>query len=181
MPLNKDVLLAEYQAAHDSFHHFDSFRWQSGSLLIAGSLVIWGFLFSNASVKPGAISITSIFISLIISAWLFYANHYRQLYMAKQFRIHQIEKELGMDLNVGHGLLGITTGKIKIHGSKGHNIDAFVFVIISLFGPVVAVFIHGFYLKLCAPIIVIIPVLKRIYDLEEMMLKSIKERVEKEM
>ena len=149
------ILLAEYQAAHNSFHHYDNFRWQSGSMLIASSLVIWGFLISN-SVGVKSIGITSIFITLILSAWIFYAHHYRQLYMSKLYRIHEIEKELSMALNIRHGFLGITEKHYYIFGPKGHNIDRFIFVIISLFGPILTLFEKGFSFWLCASLPVVL-------------------------
>lgn len=40
-----DKKIAEYQATQDCYLHYDSFRWQSGSLIVAGVFVFWGFIF----------------------------------------------------------------------------------------------------------------------------------------
>ena len=134
---DQNVLLSEYQAAVAGFHHYDSFRWQAGSLIIAGSLVVWGLLLSDSS-TPKAIGITSIFITSLLSAWIFFAHHYRQLYMTKAHRIHEIEKALGMKLNIRLGFLGEGDIKYPIHGFKGHNLDIFIYIVISIFGPVLS-------------------------------------------
>jgi 4-amino-4-deoxy-L-arabinose transferase-like glycosyltransferase len=130
------ILLAEYDNAHSTFQHYDSFRWQSGSILIAAAVVLWGLLFSrNTAPSVLEVSIAGVFVSLMLSCWLLYAFHYRQLYMTKMYRIHQIERRLGMNLNSQLGFLGHRKSDLRIYGPKGHNIDIAVFVLTSLFGP----------------------------------------------
>ncbi len=129
-----DIFLSEYENAHNSFHHYDSFRWQSGSILIAAAVVLWGLLFSRD--RPPTldqVGITSAFVSLIMSCWLLYAHHYRQLYLTKLLRIHEIEKQLKMKLNSRLGFLG-SDSKIKLLGLKGHKLDVLVYVFVSNFG-----------------------------------------------
>ncbi len=132
---DNQILLAEYENAHTTFQHYDSFRWQSGAILIAAAVVLWGLLFSR-STAPSVleVSIAGVFVSSILSCWLLYAFHYRQLYMAKMYRIHQIERLLGMKLNSQLGFLGHPKSDIRFYGPKGHIIDIAVFVLTSLFG-----------------------------------------------
>jgi len=132
-----DNLHFEYQAAHDSFHHYDGFKWQSGTMLIASSTVLWGLLFSrDAPPSATQVACASIFISLLLSMWLLYAHHYRQLYMSKLHRIHLIELELKMKLNAPLGFIGVTDRTRNLYGPKGHNIDIFVCMLITIFGPI---------------------------------------------
>jgi hypothetical protein len=147
-PESTDAMLAEYQAAHNSFHHYDSFRWQSGSLLIAGSLVLWGFVITKQA-TPMVIGVTSFFVTLLLSIWTLFAHHYRQLYMAKLHRIQEIEMLLQMHVNRRLGFLGQREVIYKIYGPKGHNLDLMIFVAISFFGPVLAMLTVGFAWPLC--------------------------------
>jgi hypothetical protein len=155
---DKQILLAEFNAAHDSFHHYDSFRWQSGSMLIAGSLVLWGFVLAGGKPAPATIGITGFFISTLLAAWVLYAHHYRQLYMMKLYRIHQIENQLHMNLNRPIGFLGHGDVYLHTYGPKGHNLDFFVYIIVSLFGPAFAYLRSGFSPWYLAPLLVIVPV-----------------------
>jgi len=148
MQQHSDHLLAEYQAAHASFHHYDTFRWQSGAALLAACMVVWGLLITTNKGSE-LIGLTSLLMALLLSAWLLYAHHYRQMYMCKLHRIHEIEKELGMALNLRHGFPGIATPYYRKFGPKGHHLDCFVFVIVVLFGPVLGFLTLGFSWWLC--------------------------------
>jgi hypothetical protein len=66
------VLLAEYLAAHDSFHHYDSFRWQSGSMLIAGALVLWGFVLAGPTPAAATAGMTE---SIHTRKEIFHSGH----------------------------------------------------------------------------------------------------------
>ncbi len=151
-------LLVEYQAAIEGFNHFDSFRWQSGGLLVAGSLVLWGIVFQNNIPDQKTIGLISIFITILLAIWLLFAHHYRQLYMSKAYRFQEIEKLLGMELNRNLGFIGLEEKKISIYGPKGHNLDILVFIIVSLFGPSLILFKSGFcfWVLIPLPIIVIV-------------------------
>jgi len=173
MKADKQTLLAEYQAAIAGFHHYDTFRWDAGSLLVAGSLVLLGLLFSYKEINVLTLSVSSIFITLLLSAWLFFANHYRQLYMAKVLRMHEIEADLGMSLNRNLGIFGKNT-KLNIYGPKGHDIDTFIYITMSAFGPFLIGITYGFNNNwiLVSFIIIILTVL-RIRVQERKMKKAI--------
>jgi len=149
-----EELLAEYQAAIAGFHHYDSFRWQSGSLLIAGSLVLYGLVF-DTEISQKNFALVSIFITTLLACWMLFAQHYRQLYMSKAYRFYQIEKDLGLFLNTNLGFLG-KNKVVSIYGPKGHNIDIFVFVLVSIFGPAFSWARSGFCLWLLSPLPIII-------------------------
>ena len=152
--VDQERLLAEYQAAVDGFHHFDSFRWQSGALLIASSLVLWGLVLKD-DVCSQTVGITGIFVTALLSIWILFAHHYRQLYMSKSFRIHQIESSLGMLLNRNLGFLGRGNIVIAIYGPRGHNLDLFVYVIVSIFGSIWSCINSGFSVWIVTPLPII--------------------------
>jgi hypothetical protein len=172
-----EILLAEYQAAHASFHHYDGFRWQSGSLLIAGALVIWGSLLSNVGICTSTINLTSVLIALIFTAWILYAHHYRQMYMTKLFRIHEIEKILNMELNKNHGFLGVPEGGYSKFGPKGHIIDMFVYILVSLFGPFLASIQKNSHFPLVFSVLVIAITIGIVNNNEKRMIESYKEKL----
>jgi hypothetical protein len=177
---SESTLLVEYRAAHDSFHHYDTLRVQYASMLIASSLVIWGFLISS-KVSERSIGIASLLISLISAGWFFYAHHYRQLFMSKLFRIHEIERELGMELNLRLGFLGITKMDYKSFGPKGHNIDLFIFILIPLFGPILTLFEKGFSLWLVTSLPIIFIAIVWISNNERKMRSFYKSRLDTTM
>jgi hypothetical protein len=75
--------------------HYDSYSWQVGAVLIAGAFIFWGFLL-NKNVGYFLLFISSLLITLLMSAWIFYTSHNRQIYLSKLHRIHEIEKMLGL-------------------------------------------------------------------------------------
>ncbi|MBA4374110.1 MAG: hypothetical protein C0402_14770 [Thermodesulfovibrio sp.] len=162
-------LLAEYQAAVAGFNHFDSFRWQSGSLLVAGSLVLWGIIFQGNTSDQKTIGFISLFISTLLAVWILFAHHYRQIYMSKVYRIHEIEKILDMQLNRNLGLLENNSKKIIIYGPKGHNLDIFVFIIVSLFGPLLSWLKLGFCLWVMPPLMIVVIVTSLVLQQEQEM------------
>lgn len=140
---------AEYKAAHDSFHHYDAFRWTPGSITIVSAAVLWGFLLNREAFPAhSTVAAFSCLITLISASWLYLSHHFRQLFMSKLYRIHEIEHKYDMRLNLPHGFMGRQSSKNdRVYpnlGPRGHNIDIALFVTISLFGPVVAVFEGGF-------------------------------------
>jgi hypothetical protein len=126
---SRDVLLAEYSATNDVYLQYDGFRWQAGSFLIAGVFVYWGFLLQGDGASP-VVGASSVLVAGLMSCWLFFAHHYRQLYLLKLHRIHQIERVLGMRQ---HRLfveaLGTNSTPHRAFGPKGHNIDIFVYLL----------------------------------------------------
>lgn len=124
-------LMGEYAAGNSIYLTYDGFRWQAGSFLIAGVFVYWGFLITEkADVSLTAIS--ALFIAALMSCWLFFANHYRQLYMYKLLRLHEIERALSMEQH-RRFMPGAPSGIYhRAHGLKGHTIDAFVYALTTL-------------------------------------------------
>lgn len=89
----------EYQVANNAYLHYDNFTWQVGGVLIAGSFVYWGFIFqSNA--EYDSLSISNFLITVIMSIWILYSSHNRQIYKFKLDRIHELEILLGMEQNL---------------------------------------------------------------------------------
>ncbi len=161
---NKDVtpseqaLLAEYSAANDAYMHYDNYSWGIGSVLIAGSFVYWGFLLSQSG-KPDPVLyiISSILVTLIMSIWILYANHLRQLYLSKLHRLHEIELLLGMKQHIrwmktyDKGAVGYRT-----FGPKGHVLDVLIYLIASLGTPVISYLKIGLNSWLLIPLVLVI-------------------------
>ena len=89
-----EYVVAEYEAAHSAYLQYDGFRWQAGSLLIAGAFVFLGLLPTSADQSREA-SIGSLILTGVMSIWILYAEHYRQLYLFKLDRILELEKVIG--------------------------------------------------------------------------------------
>lgn len=124
-------------------------------MLIASATVLWGLLFSADKPPSGAqVAWASVLISGLLSAWLLYANHYRQLYMSKLYRMHVIEGELKMSLNNPLGFPGLSKRTREIYGPKGHHIDMSVCVLITAFGPIYRFLESGFELELLLGLLV---------------------------
>ena len=87
---SEQVLLAEYSSATQVYLQYDGFRWQAGSFLIAGVFVYWGFLIQADSAALLA-GLSSLLVAALMSCWLLFAMHYRQLYLQKLHRIQEIE------------------------------------------------------------------------------------------
>src|SRR5439155_22571323 len=70
------VMLAEYQAAQDCYLHYDAFRWQAGSILIAGVFVFWGFLLSRIPPpSTRAFGVASLMVMALMTIWILFAQH----------------------------------------------------------------------------------------------------------
>ncbi len=120
--------LAEYAAANSIYLTYDGFRWQAGTFLVAGVFVYWGFLLGA---DPDALvsGVASILIALIMSCWLYFAYHYRQLYLFKLARLHELEIELGMQQHRRFSVNDAARGLPHVaRGPKGHHLDIFVYV-----------------------------------------------------
>jgi hypothetical protein len=93
-----EVLLVEYQSAQADYVHNDALPWQMRSVLVAGAFVFWGLVL-NSNVGTRDLSAASALVTVLMSIWYLFAHHYRQTYLLKLDRMHEIERELGMDLN----------------------------------------------------------------------------------
>ncbi len=100
--IDKDALLTEYSATNDAYMHYDNFSWQVGSVLIAGVFVFWGFL-SDPNVEANLIIASSILISILMSAWMLYSDHNRQIFLCKLHRLYEIENLLGLKQHLRWG------------------------------------------------------------------------------
>src|SRR4051812_16668301 len=113
-------------------------------MLIAGVFLFWGVVFTNDSTEE-LFAPASVVVTLVMTVWLLYANHYRQLYLFKLDRIHEIEMVLGMEANRRF----VETHpdarpRYRASGTKGHDLDAILFVLVSVSGPFFAFFRQGF-------------------------------------
>lgn len=125
----------EYSAAQDAYLHYDNFAWQVGGVLIAGAFVYWGFIIST---PPGLLPVLigNLLVCLLMSIWLFYAEHNRQIYLYKLHRIHELEFELGM---YQHRRFKEWPNEKKLYildGPAGHCLNYGIYGLVSLGGLV---------------------------------------------
>jgi len=141
---SEQSLLAEYGAANAVYLTYDGYRWQSGSFLIAGVFIYWGFLISTTAPAPVTF-VSSMLVASLMSCWIFFAHHYRQLYLLKLLRLQEIEGLLGMEQHrrfLEGDLSG--DGLYRAEGPKGHKIDIAVYLITSLGGMPISWLRSGF-------------------------------------
>ena len=123
----------EYAASNDAYMHYDNFTWQVGSVLLAGVFVYWGFIISA---PPALLTLLlgNLLVCILMSAWLLYAAHNRQIYRFKLHRIYELEKKLGMEQ---HTRFTDYSGRARLYrrdGPTGHLLDEFVYVVVSVGG-----------------------------------------------
>ncbi len=129
-----EYLVAEYEAATAAYLHYDSFRWQSGSLLVAGAFVFLGFL---AAGDPGEIvDFGALLVAFVMSVWLTYAQHHRILYLFKLDRIAELERLMGAEQNLR--FRGEGERAYPRLGMPGHNLDRLMAVGLSVSGAILA-------------------------------------------
>lgn len=136
-----EIKLAEYQATQATYLHYDAFRWQAGSFLIAGVFIFWGLLVQR-STDPDVVAAGSVLVTSLMSIWLLFAHHYRQIYLAKLHRLREIERELGMEQHrrfVGQGRTPYRT-----FGIRGHHLDIDVYLLTVIGIPLLATARNGF-------------------------------------
>jgi hypothetical protein len=157
--IDKDALLTEYSATNDAYMHYDNLSWQVGSVLIAGVFVFWGFL-SDPNVEANLIIASSILISILMSAWMLYSDHNRQIFLCKLHRLYEIENLLGLKQHLRWGGLGKKSEPdYRTFGPSGHSLNAFIYAMTSLGAPVIA-FIRGERtILLAVPILIVVGVL----------------------
>jgi len=154
--------IAEYEATQATYLHYDSFRWQAGSLLIAGVFVFWGLLIST-SPPPCAqiIGSAGILVSMLMSIWVLFAHHYRQIYRYKLHRMYELEKDLSFEQHRRFLKGGFENRQYKVFGPKGHNLDLAIYICSSIGGSFVGWMRLGFdsfSWWLMAPVIIVVPV-----------------------
>jgi len=118
----------EYAVTNDVYLNSDNFAWQVGSLLFAGVFVYWGFTLS-ASLDLTTILVSNLLVCFLMSVWLFYTEHNRQIYLFKLHRIWELEKQLNMCQH-----LRFKNEYYKLDAPLGHHLYRVVYIIISFGG-----------------------------------------------
>lgn len=134
--------MVEYETAYAGVLHYDSFRWSAGSMLIAGVFLFWGVVFTNESTEelfPPA----SIVVALIMTVWILYASHYRQLYLLKLHRIQEIEATLGLEANRRFKSNNGKKPEYRSIGIRGHDLDVILYVLVATSGSFLAISRQG--------------------------------------
>ena len=150
---NEESLRTEYAATNDAYMHYDNFAWQVGAVLIAGAFVFWGFLVGQDKASPALLTVSSILVTVMMSIWLLYSDHNRQIYLCKIHRLHEIETMLGMEQ---HRRWGGSDPMYRTYGLNGHRLDALVYILVSLGSPLIGVFKVGLYPWLGLPALIVI-------------------------
>ncbi len=136
------ILLVEYQAAHDAYLHYDGFRWQAGSFLIAGVFIFWGLL-AGESVKPEIAALANSLVAVVMSAWLLYAHHGRQIYLSKLDRLQELEYRASMEQHLRFVDLKEFPRRYRVFGPKGHILDMILYSVAVLGGSLISLAQQG--------------------------------------
>ena len=131
--IDKQNARVEYSATQDAYLHYDNFTWQVGAVLIAGIFVYWGFIISNPT-SVLVILLGNLVICLLMSCWLLYAEHNRQIYLFKLHRIHELEKQLGF---LQHRRFKEWHNQKRVYilnQPVGHYLDYIIYVIVTTGG-----------------------------------------------
>lgn len=147
-----ETLLAEYAAAHDGYLHYDNFSWQVGAVLIAGTFVFFGFLIDK-QIDNSTFLAASLLVAGLMSIWVLYGNHNRQIMLCKLHRIHELEEQLGMQQN----LRWVKTSSSSLphyrtFGFHGYELDAAIYFLVSAGTPII------WFIKLGMDSLMVIPV-----------------------
>jgi len=125
----------EYCATQDAFFHLNNLSWKVGSILIAGVVVFWGLLL-DMSADFLVIACANLFVCVLMSIWLFYAGHNRQIYLYKLHRVRQLEKILGMWQH--RRFTGYAESDIvyPVPKPSGHWLYYCLYLLVSIGGPI---------------------------------------------
>jgi hypothetical protein len=109
--------------------------------LIAGVFVFWGLLLTSAqAVDAKLVGLSGILVTFLMSIWILFAYHYRQIYRYKLHRIWELEQDLHMEQH----LRFVSNSKTKFvyhkFGPAGHFLDIAIFVVTSLGGSFIGYF-----------------------------------------
>ena len=97
-PLDKEVLLAEYQAAQASAQHHDNLVWTLTGIIWGGMLVLFGFVLGNLDSVNLRLILTLLSIlgiTMTVAVWLF-TLQLNSIKRQKYQRCKTIETSLGM-------------------------------------------------------------------------------------
>ncbi len=133
MAESQEQLLAEYQAAQDSYLHHDSLPWQVGGLLIAGVFVFWGLMLDRSPTSDSVVA-ASLLVTALMSAWMLYAHQVRQIYLCKLDRIREIERQLGMEQHRRFIKSEKTIWHYRYFGPSGFQLNLAIYTFTSLGG-----------------------------------------------
>ena len=130
--------LTEYSATHDAYLHYDNFSWQVGSVLIAGVFVFWGFLMQIPPQDAAFIlTVSCVFVALVMSVWFLYTAHNRQIYLQKLDRIHKLERLLGFEQHLGWKRKEASAPPTyQVFGPSGHFLDTFIYFLSCAIVPI---------------------------------------------
>lgn len=150
-----EILLTEYAAAQEDYLHNDAFAWDIGSILIAGAFVFWALL-ADKELSLEIFSVGMTIVCLLMSTWVLYSHLYRQIWLFKLSRMWEIENELGMQLHIGWDKK-ICNDKPRYprHGPRGFHMIIFIYVLVTLTGPVIGWINYGARWPLLLPIIIV--------------------------
>lgn len=131
----KKNLRTEYLATHEAYIHYDNFAWKVGSVLIAGVFIYWGFVISS-SPDPLHVILGNLLVCFLMSIWMIYAEHNRQIYLFKLHRIRELEDKLGMcqHRRFRDSYDDIDNIKYDPKGPKGHHLNNCIYFFASLGG-----------------------------------------------
>ena len=155
---SEERLLVEYQAAHDSYLHHNSFPWQVGSLLIAGVFVFWGFVLDK-SPSSETVAVASVLVTALMSIWELYAHQVRQIYLCKLDRIREIERQLNLEQNRRFVAAEKTSKHYRYFGPSGYQLNLAIYTLASLGGPLLGIVQHGWNVLFVFPLVLFIAVL----------------------
>ena len=80
----------------------------------------------------------SALVAVLMSVWMLYTNHNRQIYIYKLSRMHEIEAELGMKQHLRWVRKGKDGKSIyKTYGPMGHTLDAAIYLVSVGGGPII--------------------------------------------
>jgi hypothetical protein len=138
-----DPRRAEYDATHASYLHYDAFRWQAGSFLIAGVFIFWGLLLQQPTPSDVA-GVAALLVTGLMSTWLLFAHHYRQIYLCKLHRLHELEEALGMKQH-----LRFRSRIYDARGPRGHTLDLVVYLMTIAGTPALGIARNDFHGGTC--------------------------------
>jgi hypothetical protein len=150
----RNILLAEYAAAQDDYMHNDSFPWQVGSVLIAGAFVFWGLILDR-HLSPVTLGVSALLVTLLMSIWLLFSNHYRQAFLCKIHRLHEIEQLLGMQSHSRWRPVtsnSTQSGYYRTYGPSGHFLNASIYFLTSTGTSIIGLLMIGWNWWLIIPL-----------------------------
>lgn len=126
-----EYIVAEYEAATAAYLAYDSYRWQSGSLLIAGAFVFLGLLASAPTDEM--IDFGAFIVAFVMSLWLLYSQHHRNLFLFKLDRVAELEAQMGGEQNLR--FRGAGAKQYRRVGPAGHHMDRIMALGLCCAGP----------------------------------------------